>query len=1050
MKITQAKIDAVDGFRQTQVGPLTGGLNVVYAPRETGKTTLAALVAETLFGVRDDGVWRESAGQYREPFGSIEVTSGLGSYRMRRQQTPAGRDRFTIAALDGHAVNSETISQLLGGAAPEVVAQVFFAASDNRVVSRALLSDAVAREYQRLGGGQERVRASESTGRVREDLLHRRDEVAREIELRLADRRRVSGELESQLASIDAELAKLGDQRAQVTKALQGVESELAEVESSLRYRAIAEEAERANDQRESAEWEPKLDELEQQIEHWRVTLGELEQRESEVRSELSVIHPDDAEPALPLADQRAGLAVARRLVEDLESEVARLARSAASDVCVCQDAHPRMNPLVDTLGRQLNRLSELVEQQDMALHVQALRAEAAHLNRSQDDLREQLDHLLSRRQSLWRATRSRRTESADGAKDQELLAAGASRRVSLDNRRAELKRELGLLDDNRQQLEAQREAAIRRRSDLLSEASLEALQTELADLTARLSSTAAVRQPHGGPAAPWRASEWFTKLVDGRFSSLRLIQGGRSYAVIEPSGAEHSAESLSPSEQRLAGISLRLALVAGFAQQGVQLPLVMDEPFAGLDSRQASILANVLDDFSRLGHQLLVFTSSSEAAQRLRSLGVPLLPLEAAVAAVREPVRQTVTRRFEVEAAPAQPISSQPVARRVETSRSETERQYLLDPEDPIERFPVPIADRTAVFGRSRIRTVGDLLAADPSAVAEELDRDDVTAELVALWQTHLAFVCFVPGMSFEDASMLTNIGVLSPADLGELSEDEIDRRMAEFLRSERGERYRRSGYRWSRERGGDWRRRGERGMRRWRDSDHWRGWERHRGERRQRIQRHGGSSRSSGRTSDSTGNRTLRFESTGGERRESSSRSRREHSSSRSSRTSRSERRGQRSSRSESKQEWKFYLELESPVVDAPSIGPKTAGRLGKVGIRTVSDLVEADAEQVAVELDNKRITAETIVAWQHQAQLVCRIPQIRGHDAQILVACGFTQPEEVASMKPAELLEFVEPFSESSEGQRILRDGKAPDLAEVSDWINWSRHCRVLGAA
>lgn len=1042
MKITQAKIDAVDGFRPTEIGPLSGGLNVVYSPRETGKTTLAALIAETLFGVRDDGVWRESAGQFREPFGAVEVASELGRYRLRRQQTPEGRDRFTIAALDGHQVNSETISKLLGSASPEVIAQVFFAANDNRVASRALLSDPVAREYQRLGGGQQRHVSTETTGRQREDLLHRRDEVAREIELRLADRRRVSGELEVQLTTIDGELAKLEERRAQVTKSLQGVESELASVESSLRYRAIAEEAERANDQRESAEWGPKLDELEQQIEQWRATLSELEQRESEVRSELSVIHPDDAEPSLPLADQRAGLAVAQRLVEDLESEVARLARSAASDLCVCQDAHPRMNPLVDTLDRQLNRLSELVEQQDMALHVQSLRAEAAHLNRSQDDLREQLDHLLSRRQSLWRTTRSRRTGPAEElAADEELLASGASRRVSLDNRRAELKRELELIGSKQRELESEREATIHRRSELLSEASLEALQSELADLTARLRTAGTQRETHSTSVAPWRASEWFAKLVDGRFASLRLIQGGRSYAVIEPSGAEHSAESLSPSEQRLAGMSLRLALVAGFTQQGVQLPLVLDEPFAGLDSRQAAILANVLDDFSRLGHQLLVFTASGDAAQRFKSLGVPLLPLEAIVAA--QPVAAKVTRRFEVEAEPAPPAPVQlnmakPLARRVET-----QREYLLDPEDAIERFPVPIADRTAVFARSRIRTVGDLLSADPSAVAEELDRDDVSAELVALWQTHLAFVCFVPGMSFEDASMLTNIGVLSPAELDELNEDELDRRMAKFLRSERGERYSRSGYRWSRERGGDWRRRGERGMRRWRDSDHWRGWERHRGERRQWIDR-SSSSRSS---SSSDRNRTLRLRSSESERGERSSRT-----SSRSS-SRRSSERSQRSSRSakaETKQDWRFYLEIESPVVDAPSIGPKTASRLNKVGIQTVNDLIEADAEALAAELENKRITAETIVAWQHQAQLVCRIPQIRGHDAQILVACGFTQPEEVASMKPAELLEFVEPFSESSEGQRILRDGKAPDLAEVSDWINWSRHCRVLGAA
>ncbi|MEM6329600.1 MAG: DUF4332 domain-containing protein, partial [Planctomycetota bacterium] len=352
-----------------------------------------------------------------------------------------------------------------------------------------------------------------------------------------------------------------------------------------------------------------------------------------------------------------------------------------------------------------------------------------------------------------------------------------------------------------------------------------------------------------------------------------------------------------------------------------------------------------------------------------------------------------------------------------------------------------VPMRDRAGVFARSRIRTVEDLMTADPSAVAEELDRDDVSAELVALWQTHLALVCFVPEMTLGDAALLTAAGVLSVDDLAGVDADALATRIAELLATERGDRYRQRGYAASRQQASDWVRRASRGAKHWRTTDAWSAWQRHRGERRSRVEANG--KRAAG---DSRRGGTLRVRSAEGD---GGTPARRRNGSRTSNRAN-----GVASQRSgaagAARAKWRFYLETSSPVVDAPSIGPKTAQRIAKAGVRTVADLLAADADAVAAAMDHSRITAETVVAWQHQAGLVCRIPQLRGHDAQVLVACGFTAPEEIASMKPAELLEFVEPFCTSAEGEKVLRGNKTPDLAEVSDWITWARHCRLLSAA
>ncbi len=144
------------------------------------------------------------------------------------------------------------------------------------------------------------------------------------------------------------------------------------------------------------------------------------------------------------------------------------------------------------------------------------------------------------------------------------------------------------------------------------------------------------------------------------------------------------------------------------------------------------------------------------------------------------------------------------------------------------------------------------------------------------------------------------------------------------------------------------------------------------------------------------------------------------------------------------------KFYLDLEDHIEAAPSIGPKTAERFEKIGVKTIEQFLNQTAESMAAKLNYKRITEDVIRSWQHQARLVCRIPNLRGHDAQILVACNMLEPEEIASMRPQALFDSVGPFSETKEGLKIIRSGKKPDLAEISDWIAWAQKNRSLQAA
>ncbi|HEY6563984.1 MAG TPA: DUF4332 domain-containing protein, partial [Pirellulaceae bacterium] len=144
------------------------------------------------------------------------------------------------------------------------------------------------------------------------------------------------------------------------------------------------------------------------------------------------------------------------------------------------------------------------------------------------------------------------------------------------------------------------------------------------------------------------------------------------------------------------------------------------------------------------------------------------------------------------------------------------------------------------------------------------------------------------------------------------------------------------------------------------------------------------------------------------------------------------------------------RFHLNPTDTIVGAPAIGPRLAERLRSIGVSTIAQLFAADAATLAGRLALRDVRPETVLAWQAQAALVCRVPQLRGHDARILVATGIREPDQLARMSTEELWNVVLPFLGTRECQRILRGGPLPDVAEVGQWIEWARHARALHAA
>jgi hypothetical protein len=135
-------------------------------------------------------------------------------------------------------------------------------------------------------------------------------------------------------------------------------------------------------------------------------------------------------------------------------------------------------------------------------------------------------------------------------------------------------------------------------------------------------------------------------------------------------------------------------------------------------------------------------------------------------------------------------------------------------------------------------------------------------------------------------------------------------------------------------------------------------------------------------------------------------------------------------------------FHLTFDHDVVDGPSIGAKTAKRLYRHGIKTVRDLLKTEPAALALLLDARHVTAESISDWQDQALLMCTIPGLRGTHAQLLVGAGYRTADAIAEAAADRLCAGVLSFAVTAAGQRVLRNGHVPDIEKIKSWLETAR--------
>jgi len=133
------------------------------------------------------------------------------------------------------------------------------------------------------------------------------------------------------------------------------------------------------------------------------------------------------------------------------------------------------------------------------------------------------------------------------------------------------------------------------------------------------------------------------------------------------------------------------------------------------------------------------------------------------------------------------------------------------------------------------------------------------------------------------------------------------------------------------------------------------------------------------------------------------------------------------------------RYRLALADDIEAAPSIGRKTAERLGKLGIIKVADLMQADASKVASGLADSRITATTVEGWQDESRLMLSIPGLSVSQSQLLAGAGYRYTDDIAEAEPHALSADILAFAATQSGRRLLRDGEPPDIEKIKNWID-----------
>lgn len=1095
MQLTDVRIDRFGSLWNTAVDNLSRRITVLYGAHDSGKSTFVRFLRELLWG--SPRSFNADVPRTNSESGMIRVSSGAGVRNVRRSWAPTGLQQFIVTDEQDRSEFVVQDNQLPAWVTADVYREVFSPGLDEAsrfgILTRLCLETRSATDVSDIEFRQseaallQTVRDRDGNG-VQGGVVHH-----------ISELRRRQGELQSEIALLRKPAADLPGRIEQLLREIEALtvsidrtDLRLREIDAEIaRLELLLPEIRRRNVlPLNRLKLEEDLLALTTRLERWKEIRTQISREVDARRAAGSSTSAGDE-------DIRSIRAIVARLEDRVtvltdrlnapgsvvfesgrDADLARIIRGEVAALCRYLGHHERS--VAGHFGAQELRMAErtLAEATEMERwleqQIASLRAELA---RSENIL---VESVIPQIHGTCDFVGHRET-SASGLLAGAELRSAAEIESQLQQLRAERSRlisERAVADGERT---AKRSLLERLRLELAGAASLEqldALRAQIAGLDAEIALLEDQRRQLDRAEVSLRevmerlkgrnhsrvfelASLYAQRLSLGEVQRVSAIQPDRLLLNTLHHVDPQTPGQFSQETRDAVALALRLALIQVRRETHGHVPLILDEVLIPAEEGRLTAAARLLSELAQAGQQVIVLTSRKDVRDVFARMDadvrpfasrieVPIVlppeppaPLHAYVEPVVEVKRQVVEPIVYLQPAPVQPIEATP-----------TNWLFYLEVDHGVEDLAGITLGELEALRSAGVLTIDDLLSRTVPQLEEAARHKGflLSVDRLHALRGQAELTTRVPMLRRSDAALLFASGITTVEELSRLRPETVYDRVSDFQRSEAGSRFRRGGRLIDRQQSINWARFGQ-FARSLDDARHSRS--RFSVKSTPRSLAHAAVEGAVATAASPDGD-TLRLRKRKrvvGDLNSDERRARRE------------ARRKRQVSRLRSAEPvavdedsvpaersggMRFFLSRTSEVEKAPSIGPRTAQMMESIGVRTIEDLLSMAPDRLAEKLNHRRITPSVIQQWQAQSRLMCQIPELRGHDAQILVACRITTPENLASQKPAELLAIVEPFSRSKEGERIIRNGRKPDLAEVTEWIQWAANARSLKAA
>ena len=756
MYISSLKMERFGVWADLRLTGFSEGLNVIYGPNGSGKTTVVRFINAMLFGFGDEVRHRYLPAD-AQAGGALTVQGPFGRRTILRHDEGPSHDRLIVENADAAVGGTHRLQDLLGGVRQGVFERVFQVEFQGDLDIDKLIQTALAEGFDLLGSHAEADRVAELQDRLQskrqalaeittaeiafDELVRRRrglQQEAESLQASLQDRRT---SWERRLGQLDASIADLEEQVESLEEELSTVSAQIEARQADKHGREAALREARQRQLQLETQRRQGLREIDAQLERWRGVLQDLEDRSRSLRDQAGFV------PGLDLRADTDPRRYLRRLedgLDRLQKSVAELA-SAEPGQCQCVSLRSTLHPALAAMREDVYRLCNELSDWEVRSQQRENHGEFSQLQRCEGELRSALAGLSLQRHALLaelaatgeaerialhpdrtglchcqqhpRPLDAAPSRADEPLQDETLLLWDAelrrllARRDMIRDDLTTLEHELRDLRDQRRQIALECDPEFEEHRLKAKQQELDGIEVNLRQFERRrelMSAVTKLEEELRGltssvrtPAIVLEASDLLRRLTDGDLLKL-TIDGDRSLSVHHRRGERLAWQQLGSGGREQVYLSLCLALVAAYARRGTRLPLILNDAFANIDNPGVAAAAAVLRDFCQQGHQVLLFTRHQHVADRFRSLDVA--------------VRQLPP--FERQRMAAEPVKAEePVAA---SSLSEINRQLSMIAEEQVSPPPVrerPVWNSEEFPGELTDRVRAKTPAAEPRA---------------------------------------------------------------------------------------------------------------------------------------------------------------------------------------------------------------------------------------------------------------------------------------------------------------------------------------------